>query len=322
MVLHTLGKRGPLGIQVRFLVGACLCFRTRTFYNQEEYAIFMGFEKNDKKGKSWYRQWGVIIISIVVSLVIIMVLSYDALDYSTPKESSLISGNNYSTSYPSIFKEPTSFIGYTYCSFVFYNESYFNKSRFLFKSLCNISQYPIIKDFLYDYYSINLIEFDNFTFISAQYVGNGNIEINNHFRHAKNLDLYLAHEVAHSATETLNLPIWLDEGIAQYSSYRYFGTHFKLDNVLIYEDILHWDPSYSISEYGDDNRAYAYASYVVKKFVDKYGDTKLRELIIALDGKINFEDSIDVKNQKILEVIQKVTNNPALTIEEIIYPKD
>ncbi len=247
---------------------------------------------------------------------------YSLIEDITPTLNTSPTTDNPYPSSPSVFKISNDQDGYKYCSFIFNweDEPYINKTSYKFKPLCNISEYPIIKDFLYDYYLVTLVELDTTNF-AAQYAGNGNIEINKHFKVAKNLDLYLAHEIAHSATETLNLPDWLSEGIADYSAYRYFGTQYKLGNMK-HKDILHWSPSYSQSDIGDNIRGYAHSAYIVRKFVDKYGDDKLRELIIALDGKLNFGDSIDVKNQKILEVIQKLTNNSTISMEDIMYPTD
>ncbi len=254
---------------------------------------------------------------ILFVLGIILLLVYFGGDlFSNFDLSEENSTNIQQTNSNSVFKKPNSFEGYQYCSFVFVDEDYLDKSGYLFKPLCNISEYPIIKDFLYDYYSINLVKSEGINF-AAYYTGKGNIEISEHFKVAKNLDLYLAHEIAHSSTETLNLPTWLNEGIAEYSAYRYFKTDYKLEN-LQHKDILHWIPSNSPSEIGNNIRGYAHSAYIVKKFVVTYGDDKLRELILALDGRINQEDTIDVKNSKVLEVIREVTNNPHLSFEDII----
>jgi len=215
-------------------------------------------------------------------------------------------------------KKDNSIEGIHYCSFVFdYNdEAYVNKTSYKYKTLCNISEFPIIGDFLYNQYHVSLVESESSNF-AAFYVGNGNIEINKKFKEAKNLDLYLAHEIAHSSTEGLNLPDWLSEGIAEYSAYRYYGTQFKLKR-LKHEDILHWNPSGSQTDIGDNIRGYSHSAYIVRKFVDTYGDEALKELIIGLNNKIYYEDTIDIKNKKILEVMQEITGNTNLTLEEVI----
>ncbi len=226
-----------------------------------------------------------------------------------------------SEDYSGLYKEPVSFTGYHYCNFVFdYElEDYAKEQEWIFKKFCNLSEnYPVIKDFLYDEYFVDVESSDEWQF-SAWYYGGGNIIINNKFKRAKNLDIYIAHEIAHSSTENLNLPTWLDEGIAQYSGYRFFGTQTKLTRFW-FQGIEKWNPN--TASVGENIKGYTHSGYIIRYFVEEYGDNFISDLLKELYGKINYEDDIDTKNQKVLSAFRKVTNNENLSLDDILrkYP--
>jgi hypothetical protein len=223
----------------------------------------------------------------------------------------------------SLYKKEQNFPGYKYCIFVFdYDkEQYAKDLEWVFKEFCNSSnRYPQIKDFLYNEYKVEIIE-SNETFVTAWYAGNAKILINKKYQAPKNFDLYLAHEIAHSSVETLNIPDWLNEGIATYSAYRFFDTQSKLtpswrDDYYSFE---YWSPLNAT--YGVNILGYNHAGYVVKAFIDKYGEGTFKNLLLELDGKIQYYDDIDTKNQKVLDAIRNVTNNQSITLNEIIRPE-
>jgi len=240
----------------------------------------------------------------------------------TKKDTSIINASitmNNTTSlgeeYSRVYKKPTNFEGYHYCNFVFDSEyeNYAKEMEYEFVKFCNLSEkYPLINDFLYDEYAIK-IEQGEWQF-SAWYRGEGQIVINKVFMRAKNLDIYIAHEIAHSATETLNLPTWLSEGIAQYSAYHFFGTDIKL-GWYGFEGFEKWDPN--TASYGDNIKGYVHSGYIIRSFVKKYGNEQFKALLKELDNKIDYEDSIDLKNQKVLVAFKIVTKNESLSLNDI-----
>lgn len=216
----------------------------------------------------------------------------------------------------SLYKSPIIFEGYKYCSFVFEaNEKpYVKDHEYVYEKFCNLSSYPLIGEFLYSEYNVDLIDQPEWE-IAAQYIGKGEIKINRKYKDASNLDLYVAHEIAHSSTETLNLPGWLSEGIAVYSSYRFFDTESKL-TPYYFEGFLTWDPNNS--SYSDNVKGYAHCGYVMKKFVDKYGDNAFVNLILELDNKISPNDSIEAKNQKIQDAMKLVSQDNNFVLEDFV----
>jgi hypothetical protein len=217
--------------------------------------------------------------------------------------------------YAGLYKEPISFEGYHYCDFVFdpEYETYAKEMEYEFVKFCNLSEkYPLINDFLYNEYSVK-IEQENWQ-VAAAYAGQGQIIINKQFMRAKNLDIYIVHEIAHSATETLNLPTWLNEGIAEYSAYHFFGTESKL-SWYGFEGFEKWNPS--TATYGDNIKGYTHSGYIIKSFVKKYGDESFKALLRDLYGKIDYDDNIDIKNQKVLAAFRDILKNESLSLTDI-----
>jgi hypothetical protein len=214
-----------------------------------------------------------------------------------------------------LYKETKAFEGYHYCEFSFdyADEEYAKEMEYEFVKFCNLSEkYPLINDFLYNEYSIRL-EDGNWQF-SAWYKGNGEIGINKAFSRAKNLDIYIAHEIAHSSTENLNLPAWLDEGIAEYSAHHFFGTEAKL-NWYGFDGFEKWNPN--TASYGDNIKGYIHSGQIIRSFVREYGEEKFKALLERLDCKINYDDDINTKNQKVLEAFREILNNESLSLEDI-----
>lgn len=218
-----------------------------------------------------------------------------------------------------LYKLEKNFEGYKYCIFVFDEEyqSYVEKHEYIFDDFCQIKEkLPHLSDFFYNEYEITFEESD--WDIWASYVGNGKVVINKKYWNLKNLDTALAHEIAHSATEGLDLPIWLNEGIAEYSSYRFRG---KEDNIhsLYVKDITTLD--FYNANFRIRINAYMQSAFIVKKMVERFGDSFIRDLLIEINGKFGRDDGVENKNRVILGAIKKVANNESITMEEIIDPK-
>ncbi len=266
----------------------------------------------------------VIIFSIVIIISIYFISnSFTQTNYNSTNpqdnnslEKTKIEENNLS----GLYKSPTSFEGYRYCSFVVEKENVnlFNRKRD-FQPLCNITKdYPIVHEFFYDTYKIEVDRLGTWQFAAA-YFGNGTLILNELYPSPEALALTLAHEITHSATESLNLPPWLNEGIASYLSQRYLHISY-LQGGYYFDGILEWSPNFN-SKTEEIVRFYTQTAYAVRKFTEKYGDDSLKNLLIELDGKISRDDDINTKNQKVLETIQKITNNNTITLKDIVNPK-
>lgn len=262
--------------------------------------------------------WVIFFIVIIALSIAFYLLGHNSNNEITGSFISDTKIDNYENDSPilnqeEIFEEnKTEVEGYRYCNFVFdyENEQWAKEQEWIFKDFCNLSDhYPHIKEFLYDEYKVELVDSDNIE-NPAWYYGGGVIIINKRFRNAKIFDIYFAHEIAHSAAEDLNLPIWLDEGIAQYSAYRFFGTQGKLKRSWYKNIETNWDGSL---------QAYAYAGNIVMNFIETYGEDKFKEFLIDINGKIDLDDPIEVKNKKVLESLRKVTGNENLTLQEILF---
>ena len=261
---------------------------------------------------------GLIIGGVIIGLVIIILIF--SLIFTGENTSEIKNSLEELRAKSSLYKKPISFEGYKYCNFVFdvNEEDWVKDNEFVFKKFCDFKTgYPPIKDFLYDEFLILLFNNPDLSLTAALYVGNARIEVNKKFAEAKNLDFYLAHEIAHSSTETLFLPDWLNEGIAQYSAYRYFGTLGKL-NSRYWEGLLKWDPH--TASIGDNIKGYYHSGYVLKMFVKNYGDETFKSLLFELDGKMKAGDSIDIKNIEILNAVRKVTGNQTIELIDIVKP--
>ena len=172
-----------------------------------------------------------------------------------------------------------------------------------------------LAEFLYNEYKVDVEESDEWQF-TAWYAGDGQIYINQKFQDASGLNLqrYLAHEIAHSAAESLYLPTWFDEGIARYSERKFLGTDATLYNRW-FDGFEAWDPNNAT--YANNIKGYDHAAYVVKTFIETYGVEAFKALLIELDGVIGYSDDTDAKNQKVLSAIRTVTGNSTLSLEDV-----
>jgi len=263
------------------------------------------------------------IIILIVLAIFLIILSSQNKNYSKPspqvnnvaeKENS----EQTKADYGSLQKEEVNFEGYHYCIFVFdpKYENYTKTQNLIYNEFCNVSErFPQIQEFLYNEYKVDIEKEEWQT--AALYTGNGIIILNDQFKSAKNLDLYLAHEIAHSSTESLNIPAWFSEGIAEYSGYRFYGTQYKL-NPFWFDTFASWDPSYDT--YAINIKGYAHAGFVVRHMIETYGVDSFKKILINLDGKIGYSDNTDTKNQKIVEAVREVTGNQTITLMDIINP--
>lgn len=264
--------------------------------------------------------------TVIILVGIILAIAISAFwEFKSPSDSvtgnvvgnSIISNTIPENNYLGLYKPSLSLEGYRYCNFVFSyeNEKYVLSNEGTYKKFCNFTAgYPNIYEFLYNEYSVDLEKSEDWQF-SAWYSGEGKVILNDQFKNAKNLDLYLAHEIAHSSTENINLPTWLNEGIAGYASYRFFGTQFKLNRLWL-DNLENWDPN--SGSVGDNIRGYTHSGFVIRYYTEKYGDDFIRNLLKEVYGKISYSDTTEVKNQKVLSAFKKVTGNESLTMEDIL----
>ncbi len=263
----------------------------------------------------------------VILIITFMILAggYWLNTLSNPNENSLIDNSQENfpkvesvDNYGGLYKPEKNFEGSKYCIFVFdeqYAEYIVNKTAY--KNFCNLSErFPQIQEFLYNEYKIDMEKNEEWQF-PAWYVGDARITLNYKYKSAKNLDLYLAHEIAHSSTESLNLPSWFNEGIAQYSAYKFFGTQFKL-TPFWFEGFEYWNPD--TASYAENIAGYQHAGYVVKRLVENYGEDVFKKILVNLNGKISYEEDIDTKNKLVIEAIRLATNNQSINLREVIHP--
>lgn len=219
-----------------------------------------------------------------------------------------------------LYKEPTNFEGYRICSLVFDNSTdkaieIIKERESTFVRFCNISEgYSGIQEFLYDSYMIEFVNGSDWEY-SAWYIGKGRIKINTWHSDSGALALYLAHEIAHSSTEGQNLPPWLNEGIAEYYAARYFGTHARI-NKFWFDDFPVWNPLNSTI--GENVMGYNHAGYVVRMLVEKYDNNIIKEFLMEINGKIKAEDSVESKNDKVIEALRKVTRDETINLDSVI----
>ena len=263
------------------------------------------------------KEWRNVMLFIGI-LIVVVFLVY--VGFNSQEDDSIKANTREVVTSSNLEKKSVDFEGYRYCNFVFnYDmEEYVKKLEWAFKKFCNFSEgYPNIREFLYNEYFVEIEESDEVQFV-AWYVGNGKIIINKRFKRGQNFDMYLAHEIAHSAAEALSLPSWLDEGIAQYAAYRFFNVQFKL-KWYWFEGVEKWEPS--TASISNNIKGYQHTGYIIRDFVESYGDDFIRDLLKELDGKINYGDDIDKKNQKVFDAIRKIVKNESLSVEEIIHKK-
>jgi hypothetical protein len=102
--------------------------------------------------------------------------------------------------------------------------------------------------------------------------------------------------VARAANSSGNVPLWLNEGLAEYGN---------LDQTVSYERFLEWaagtdrlillknlrsfpgDPNLTLVAYGQGRSA-------VKFMVDEYGEAKMAQLLATLGGGSNISDALDI----------------------------
>jgi hypothetical protein len=113
---------------------------------------------------------------------------------------------------------------------------------------------------------------------AGEYYGSGVIFLSQ--ENPYNLSTTIMHELTHSLTDGMNLPTWLNEGVADYYAYRSLGTsHIKTG----YEEGLEkWgnpdkEEEYDLSEFHEE--FYEPAHTLVQNFAEKYGEEKLRALL-------------------------------------------
>jgi hypothetical protein len=185
-------------------------------------------------------------------------------------------------------------------------QNYLKTFSYIFSRICEKEGvFDHIDKFLPDSYVIEFINNQGPEW-EARYVGNKKIEINK--KHWTNTMLAesVVHEMSYSATENLNLPPWLEEGIAIYTERRYQGTSVSLHKAY-FKDLTLWKPSES--SFGDNAKAYEHSGYVVKTLIEKYGNEVINDLLS------------EIKSGKgTLESLKIVTGNPELVIEDVLWP--
>jgi hypothetical protein len=203
------------------------------------------------------------------------------------------------------------------CIFTFdeKDRAYIDTYAFEYKKICEKWEvFKPIHKFLREEYTVEMSQ--NGVFVAAQYGGQGRIMVNDIYKKDTDIDVTLAHEVTHSAHDGLYPPTWLSEGLATYFEWKFRGNVASLHPVY-FGDLANWQgnsASYDIKQY-------IHSGYIIKSLAEKQGEEVITLLLTELQGKMWHTDSNDVKNEKILTALRKVTENEELTLKEVFHPK-
>ncbi len=161
------------------------------------------------------------------------------------------------------------------------------------------------------------ISFESDPRFIAWYSGNGNMTFTRQGIAAPGLQYTIVHEMVHSALEEVPLPIWFEEGLAEHMS----DVAFNRDTSLVrdVEGIENLEPFF-VDDVIENNINYRYVNFVVKNFVETYGQDALKESL-GLMYQAQERGSVLMKNRVLIESMQKATGDKSLTLERLVYPK-
>ncbi len=111
----------------------------------------------------------------------------------------------------------------------------------------------------------------------------------------------ISHELAHTAVDSImggcwaTIPLWLNEGIAMYAE----GEQEEIYGLTL-EDAIYYDSLFSLRsityEYlsieGDPTLTYAESYSVVKFMIDRFGHTKIRQLLDRLGEGYSYDNAL------------------------------
>ena len=166
--------------------------------------------------------------------------------------------------------------------------------------------------------SVYSINFENDSGFSALYNDKGEIIFTYQGISAPGLQYTIIHEMTHSALEDIPLPKWFAEGLSE----RMADIAFNRDTTLVRDvnGIENLDPFY-VDNIIENNINYRYANYLVKNFVEKYGQDTLKEVL-----KTVYEQQIygnaESRNESLVAAVRKVTGDDSITLEDLVYPSE
>ena len=147
------------------------------------------------------------------------------------------------------------------------------------------------------------------TGVGGMYLGNDVILLDSINRPEFNKTIL--HQLTHASTEKAWMPVWFDEGIAEYTEATISET--RIDYRREIEGIENWDPK-TPQDVRDRGLAYEYARWIVKKLIDKYDLDKFKKLLKSL---IVEKDS---SNENLIRKMQE-TVDANITMELLTHPK-
>ena len=155
---------------------------------------------------------------------------------------------------------------------------------------------------------------------AARYLGNNGVEVDAFSLYGQRIWVVILHEFVHYGAEGLNLPPWLEEGLADYASY-------TVNDELIYkpqptpEQITGWDPYDNAFDDEENSRRYNYVAYAIKIFARGHGLDKLPDALnYYKEFKVVPEESGIQKNKYLESALQKALQDQNYSLQEFAYP--
>jgi len=155
----------------------------------------------------------------------------------------------------------------------------------------------------YSYVNPVIVEFTDVVYESGFFLAPNLILVNSNNR--QDIKQVLLHESSHILLNDFALPLWFEEGLAEYNSYNALGTGRK---TIKPSDIYEWNPAEDEISGDEYQRAYSF----VKLLVRDYGDEIIPKIIEKM-GKGKKESNL---NEKLEKTIQEVTEDQNFTLSK------
>lgn len=152
------------------------------------------------------------------------------------------------------------------------------------------------------------------------YVGGNVFLIDEFWINASVLWLTLNHEQVHSALQGYNLPLWFEEGVADYLAYT-VNDEIGIYKSSIAGDITKWDPTSNLLTPEENSNRYIYSSWLVK-VLQRDNESETLSEVLSNYKKFNVTNysSLDTKNKKLEEALQEALQDPSFTLEKYAQP--
>jgi hypothetical protein len=105
--------------------------------------------------------------------------------------------------------------------------------------------------------------------------------------------------------ESLKIPIWFNEGVAEYAGYNGEDAKIPIDKVIPFDELRNPGSWANALEDSPEAEVYTQSYYAVKILADEFGEDIIRDLLLETGKQNSFEKALKMKTKYTFEDLEK-----------------